>query len=109
MFTQSEDISRRYSGLKSRTLWRKYSKSLKKLPLGWVGLLERVLPGGSPDIVLPPTRGAAKVSRVHWSSRFRLQHRVADHYRNGRLLLVGDGGFLMAVIAIDLSKDEWLG
>lgn len=37
-----------------------------------------------------PTRGAAKVSRMHWSSRFRLQHRVADHYRNGRMLLVGD-------------------
>jgi 2-polyprenyl-6-methoxyphenol hydroxylase-like FAD-dependent oxidoreductase len=37
-----------------------------------------------------PTRGAARVSKVHWSSRFRLHHRVADHYRRGRLLLVGD-------------------
>ena len=37
-----------------------------------------------------PTHGAAKISSVHWSSRFRLQHRVADHYRAGRLLLVGD-------------------
>lgn len=37
-----------------------------------------------------PRHGAAKVSQVHWSSRFRLQHRVADHYRAGRLLLVGD-------------------
>ena len=37
-----------------------------------------------------PTHGAAQISSVHWSSRFRLQHRVADHYRAGRLLLVGD-------------------
>jgi 2-polyprenyl-6-methoxyphenol hydroxylase-like FAD-dependent oxidoreductase len=37
-----------------------------------------------------PTRGGARVTAVHWSSRFRLQHRVADHYRAGRLFLVGD-------------------
>jgi 2-polyprenyl-6-methoxyphenol hydroxylase-like FAD-dependent oxidoreductase len=37
-----------------------------------------------------PTHGVCKVSRVHWSSRFRLHHRVADHYRRGRFLLVGD-------------------
>jgi 2-polyprenyl-6-methoxyphenol hydroxylase-like FAD-dependent oxidoreductase len=37
-----------------------------------------------------PARGIAKVSRVHWSSRFRLHHRVADSYHRGRLLLVGD-------------------
>jgi 2-polyprenyl-6-methoxyphenol hydroxylase-like FAD-dependent oxidoreductase len=37
-----------------------------------------------------PMRGAAQVRRVHWSSRFRLHHRVADAYRAGRLFLVGD-------------------
>jgi len=37
-----------------------------------------------------PTRGRATVSRVHWSTRFRLHHRVADRYRSGRLLLMGD-------------------
>jgi 2-polyprenyl-6-methoxyphenol hydroxylase-like FAD-dependent oxidoreductase len=37
-----------------------------------------------------PTRGRATVSRVHWSTRFRLHHRVADRYRKGRLLLMGD-------------------
>lgn len=37
-----------------------------------------------------PTRGASKVLQVHWSSRFRVHHRVADHYRRGRFLLVGD-------------------
>jgi len=37
-----------------------------------------------------PTRANAKVSAVRWSSRFRLHHRVADHYRRGRLFLVGD-------------------
>jgi 2-polyprenyl-6-methoxyphenol hydroxylase-like FAD-dependent oxidoreductase len=37
-----------------------------------------------------PTRGRAIVSRVHWSSRFRLHHRVADAYRRGPFLLVGD-------------------
>lgn len=37
-----------------------------------------------------PTRGIAKVLCVHWSSRFRLHHRVADQYRRGRFLLMGD-------------------
>jgi 2-polyprenyl-6-methoxyphenol hydroxylase-like FAD-dependent oxidoreductase len=37
-----------------------------------------------------PTRGVAKVTAVHWSSRFRLHHRVADRYRRGRLFVVGD-------------------
>ncbi|WP_040686307.1 FAD-dependent oxidoreductase [Nocardia vinacea] len=34
--------------------------------------------------------GTVKVREVLWSSRFRVHHRVADHYRAGRLLLAGD-------------------
>jgi len=34
--------------------------------------------------------GGAHVVDVAWSSRFRVQHRVADTYRNGALLLAGD-------------------
>ncbi len=34
--------------------------------------------------------GQAKVTGVAWCSRFRVHHRVADHYRAGRLLLAGD-------------------
>jgi 2-polyprenyl-6-methoxyphenol hydroxylase-like FAD-dependent oxidoreductase len=34
--------------------------------------------------------GRAKVNTLVWSSRFRVHHRVADHYRAGRLLLAGD-------------------
>lgn len=34
--------------------------------------------------------GQAKVTELAWSSRFRVHHRVADHYRAGRLLLAGD-------------------
>ncbi|MET9854902.1 FAD-dependent oxidoreductase [Streptomyces sp. NPDC006450] len=34
--------------------------------------------------------GQAAVADVVWSSRFRVHHRVADHYRAGRLLLAGD-------------------
>ena len=37
-----------------------------------------------------PTRGGAKVAAVHWSSRFRVHHRLAEHYRKGPFLLVGD-------------------
>lgn len=37
-----------------------------------------------------PTGGSIHVRALHWSSRFRLHHRVADRYRQGRLLLVGD-------------------
>ncbi|XUL85570.1 FAD-dependent oxidoreductase [Streptomyces galilaeus] len=34
--------------------------------------------------------GQAEVTGLAWSSRFRVHHRVADHYRAGRLLLAGD-------------------
>ncbi|WP_194833852.1 FAD-dependent monooxygenase [Nocardia sp. XZ_19_369] len=34
--------------------------------------------------------GDIKVSEVLWSSRFRVHHRVAAHYRAGRILLAGD-------------------
>ncbi|MDO3639130.1 FAD-dependent oxidoreductase [Mycolicibacterium arseniciresistens] len=34
--------------------------------------------------------GNVRVTEVAWGSRFRIQHRVADTYRAGRLLLVGD-------------------
>jgi 2-polyprenyl-6-methoxyphenol hydroxylase-like FAD-dependent oxidoreductase len=37
-----------------------------------------------------PTMGRSRVTKVLWSSRFRLHHRLAEHYRQGRLLLVGD-------------------
>jgi 2-polyprenyl-6-methoxyphenol hydroxylase-like FAD-dependent oxidoreductase len=37
-----------------------------------------------------PTTGAITVRKVVWGSRFRLHDRVADSYRRGRLLLVGD-------------------
>jgi 2-polyprenyl-6-methoxyphenol hydroxylase-like FAD-dependent oxidoreductase len=37
-----------------------------------------------------PTHGRARVSEVHWSSRFRLHHLLVDRYRNGRLFLMGD-------------------
>src|SRR5262249_22500893 len=35
-------------------------------------------------------RGRMVVTDLIWGSRFRIQHRVADTYRAGRLLLVGD-------------------
>lgn len=34
--------------------------------------------------------GLSKVTGLAWSSRFRVHHRVADHYRAGRMLLAGD-------------------
>lgn len=37
-----------------------------------------------------PSKAKACVTKVHWSSRFRLHHRVADHYRRGPYFLVGD-------------------
>ena len=37
-----------------------------------------------------PTQGKSEILNVHWSTRFRLHHRVADRYRCGRLLLMGD-------------------
>jgi 2-polyprenyl-6-methoxyphenol hydroxylase-like FAD-dependent oxidoreductase len=35
-------------------------------------------------------RGGGRVLDVIWGSRFRIHHRVADHYRRDRYLLVGD-------------------
>lgn len=37
-----------------------------------------------------PEGGRSRVTEVVWSSRFRVHHRVADHYRAGRVLLAGD-------------------
>jgi 2-polyprenyl-6-methoxyphenol hydroxylase-like FAD-dependent oxidoreductase len=37
-----------------------------------------------------PRRRPAKVREVVWSSRFRVHHRLAEHYRSGRIFLAGD-------------------
>jgi 2-polyprenyl-6-methoxyphenol hydroxylase-like FAD-dependent oxidoreductase len=37
-----------------------------------------------------PETGRNTVKEVVWSSRFRIHHRVANAYRHGRLLLMGD-------------------
>jgi 2-polyprenyl-6-methoxyphenol hydroxylase-like FAD-dependent oxidoreductase len=37
-----------------------------------------------------PERHPAQIRDVVWSSRFRVHHRLADHYRAGRLFLAGD-------------------
>jgi 2-polyprenyl-6-methoxyphenol hydroxylase-like FAD-dependent oxidoreductase len=37
-----------------------------------------------------PRRTTARVTEVIWGSRFRIHERVADKYRNGRVLLAGD-------------------
>ncbi|MEV6441501.1 FAD-dependent monooxygenase [Amycolatopsis sp. NPDC051716] len=37
-----------------------------------------------------PEGGRTRVTEVLWSSRFRVHHRVAEHYRAGRVLLAGD-------------------
>ncbi|HET6294947.1 MAG TPA: FAD-dependent oxidoreductase [Kribbella sp.] len=37
-----------------------------------------------------PQRTTARVTEVIWGSRFRIHERVADRYRNGKVLLAGD-------------------
>lgn len=37
-----------------------------------------------------PKRRPARVREVMWSSRFRVHHRLADRYREGRVFLAGD-------------------
>jgi 2-polyprenyl-6-methoxyphenol hydroxylase-like FAD-dependent oxidoreductase len=37
-----------------------------------------------------PQKRPARVTDVLWSSRFRVHHRLADHYREGRVFLAGD-------------------
>ena len=40
--------------------------------------------------LLDNRRPGARVREVLWSSRFRVHHRMADHYRAGHILLAGD-------------------
>ncbi|WP_067885920.1 FAD-dependent oxidoreductase [Nocardia vaccinii] len=40
--------------------------------------------------VIDERRPGGRVREVLWSSRFRVHHRLADHYRAGRILLAGD-------------------
>ena len=47
-----------------------------------VGFVQRLLDERAP--------GQARVTALAWSSRFRVHHGVADHYRNDRLLIAGD-------------------
>ena len=37
-----------------------------------------------------PASRPARVTELVWSSRFRVHHRLADHYKAGRILLAGD-------------------
>jgi len=37
-----------------------------------------------------PAAGSSRVHEIIWGSRFRVHHRLADHYRAGRILLAGD-------------------
>ena len=37
-----------------------------------------------------PSSVPAKVTEAVWSSRFRVHHRLAEHYRDGRIFLAGD-------------------
>jgi len=37
-----------------------------------------------------PVAQPARIKEMCWSSRFRVHHRLADHYRAGRILLAGD-------------------
>jgi 2-polyprenyl-6-methoxyphenol hydroxylase-like FAD-dependent oxidoreductase len=37
-----------------------------------------------------PTNGRTEIHEILWSSRFHVHHRLADHYRAGRILLAGD-------------------
>jgi len=37
-----------------------------------------------------PEQQPARIRDVVWSSRFRVHHRLADHYRAGRMFLAGD-------------------
>jgi len=37
-----------------------------------------------------PEQQPARIREIVWSSRFRVHHRLADHYRDGRLFLAGD-------------------
>jgi 2-polyprenyl-6-methoxyphenol hydroxylase-like FAD-dependent oxidoreductase len=37
-----------------------------------------------------PEKAPARVRDLVWSSRFRVHHRIADHYRAGRIFLAGD-------------------
>jgi 2-polyprenyl-6-methoxyphenol hydroxylase-like FAD-dependent oxidoreductase len=45
-------------------------------------------------IVAPPTEGSVIVRDPVWLSHFRLHHRQIEHYRKGRIFLVGDAAHI---------------
>jgi 2-polyprenyl-6-methoxyphenol hydroxylase-like FAD-dependent oxidoreductase len=47
-----------------------------------LGFVQRLLDERAPD--------QGRVAKLAWSSRFQVQHRLADRYRAGRILLAGD-------------------
>ena len=47
-----------------------------------LGFVQRLLDERAP--------GQGRVAKLAWSSRFQVQHRLADRYRAGRILLAGD-------------------
>ncbi|WP_159766941.1 FAD-dependent oxidoreductase [Streptomyces sp. HM190] len=42
------------------------------------------------DLMDERAPGQARITQLVWSSRFRVHHRIAERYREGRLLLAGD-------------------
>jgi 2-polyprenyl-6-methoxyphenol hydroxylase-like FAD-dependent oxidoreductase len=45
---------------------------------------------GSLQALLDDAGLAARITELTWSARYRLQHRLAEHFRQGRLFLAGD-------------------
>jgi hypothetical protein len=66
----------------------------------------RVVGSFSGDATLPPAeafeavrpeleaRGVLHVEALHWFSTYRVHHRVAEHFRVGRVFLLGDAGHI---------------
>lgn len=68
-------------------LTRPASPATQRLPFGQPG---PPVPADELRALLRGAGLAATVTQVAWSARIRLQHRVADRFRGGRLFLAGD-------------------
>ena len=58
-----------------------------RLPFGQPG---PPVPAAELQALLDETGLSAQITKLAWSSRIRLQHRMADRFRRGRLYLAGD-------------------
>lgn len=76
--------------LGERATWRLLATRPAGGDLAPFGQPGPALPAAELQAMIDQAGFAAQITEVAWSARYRLQHRVASHFRHGRFFLAGD-------------------